>query len=131
MIQDKSQITLELTNKEIRILSWVDKDLSEAVSKMIREYKNKVNSTRDIQTLISFLTNELETTGNRKDIISLKELYYSYYDYCLNLKEKPYPKSAFRRFTQDRDFEYGLVSGNINVFKGVRFKTNEDKEWEL
>ena len=131
MIQDKSQITLELTSKEIRILSWVDKDLSEAVSKMIGEYKNKVKSTRDIQTLISFLTNELETTGNRKDIISLKELYYSYYDYCLNLKEKPYKKNEFRRFTQDRDFEYGLVSGNINVFKGVRFKTNEDEEWEL
>ena len=131
MIQDKSQITLELTSKEIRILSWVDKDLSEAVSKMIGEYKNKVKSTRDIQTLISFLTNELETTGNRKDIISLKELYYSYYDYCLNLKEKPYKKNEFRRFTQDRDFEYGLVSGNINVFRGVRFKTNEDEEWEL
>jgi len=131
MIQDKSQITLELTSKEIRILSWVDKDLSEAVSKMIGEYKNKVKSTRDIQTLISFLTNELETTGNRKDIISLKQLYCSYYEYCLNLKEKPYKKNEFRRFTQDRDFEYGLVSGNINVFKGVRFKTNEDEEWKL
>ena len=131
MLHDKSEITLELTNKEIRILSWVDKDPSEAVSKMIGEYKNKVKSTRDIQTLISFLTNELEKTGNRKDIISLKQMYDSYEQYCIDLKEKPYPKSTFRRFTQDRDFEYGLVSGNINVFKGVKFKTNEDKEWEL
>jgi len=131
MLHDKSEITLELTNKEIRMLTWVDKDPSEAVSKMIREYKTKLNSPEDIQTLIGFLDKELERTGDRKDTIRLKELYSAYFEYCGEVKEKPYKKNEFRRFTQDRDFEYGLVSGNINVFRGVRFKTNEDEEWEL
>ena len=131
MLHDKSEITLELTNKEIRMLTWIDKDPSEAVSKMIREYKTKLNSPEDIQTLIGFLDKELERTGDRKDTIRLKELYSAYFEYCGEVKEKAYKKKEFRRFTQDRDFEYSLVSGNINVFRGVRFKTNEDEEWEL
>ena len=84
-----------------------------------------------METFKDFLDCNLERTNNKKDFETLNDLCKSYRHYCGTVKEKSVGKLEFRKLMEEKDFIYSKASGNVNVFRYVKFKTDEDEEWEL
>ena len=105
-------------------------DQTLAVKKLIRDHnRNKVKSLPDY--LPEYLNSNLVITKSHRNRIKTKDLYEHYISFA---EEEGRPHISKQQLTKAL-FLNGVyrvnVGKNLKAYNGVRFKTNEDKEWEL
>lgn len=125
------EVCIKFSKAQLKFLTNIDNDPSNAVIKLLKRYKKSVGNKATLETFKDFLDFSLERTNSKKDFETLTDLCDSYRCYCGTVKEEPIGKLEFRRLMEENDFTYSKAGGNVNVFRYIKFKTDEDLEWEL
>ena len=131
-----------LTEYESNYLEHINVDTALAMAKVIKHYIKIQNGKKTIdngkktnkdnnEDLKQFLIASLTKTGNYQDTIRLMDIYAVYLDYCELHGMKVKTKQDLRKELENNGYVYTKAGGNRMVFRFVRLKTNEDKEWEL
>jgi hypothetical protein len=131
-----------LTEYESNYLEHINVDTALAMAKVIKHYIKIQNGKKIIdngkktnkdnnEDLKQFLIASLTKTGNYQDTIRLMDIYAVYLDYCELHGMKVKTKQGLRKELENNGYVYTKAGGNRMVFRFVRLKTNEDKEWEL
>jgi len=131
-----------LTEHEIEYLERKNVDIGRAMVKVIKHYIKKEDDKESEERLSKrkmevnnpikeFLERTLVRTNNYYDTTPLMDIYDIYANHCLLCNLKPYTKQGLRKKLEESGYAYTTAGGNRMVFRFVRFKTNEDLEWEI
>jgi len=131
-----------LTEHETNYLEHINVDMAKAMAKVIKHYIEIHDGKKDRdndggpkrkygEDLKKFFLVGLLKTSNYYDTIPLMGIYAIYLDYCELHGITVKTKQGLRKELEANGYVYTKAGGNRMVFRFVRLKTNEDKEWEL
>ena len=120
----------KLTEKELEYIRSLGRTPTEAVKSMISLLKERTENTRSA-TVTNYVSDRLSRTGEYSDRIPFKEAYEDYLQYCSRKGYQVVIKKEFSSILESCGIPRQVIGGNRNVFIFVKFKTNEDEEWEL
>lgn len=120
----------ELTREEIEVFRSAGSNSTEALKNLINR-KSEVVSVPSNSNVASFINDRLELTSDYKDMVSLKDTYELYCEYMQYKIGGLLGKKVFRKAMLKEGVNTLVARGNKRMFCFVKFKIDEDEEWEL